>query len=50
MTHLDPVLELDLSTRIDADVLEGLASTVVGLAARLESLEHVALVDTSWRV
>ena len=49
-THLDPVLELNLSTGIDTDVLESLARTVVRLSAVLQRVEDAGLVDPSRRV
>lgn len=49
-THLDPVLELDLSTGIDTDMLEGLTRTIVGLAAGLQSVQHGGLVYAARRV
>ena len=47
MAHLDPVLEFDLSTGVDADLLESLARTVVRLSAVLQRLQDAGLVDPS---
>ena len=49
-THLDPVLELDLSTGVDTNVLESLARTIIGLAASLQGVQDSGLVYAAWRV
>lgn len=47
LAHLDPVLQLDLTTSIYCDVLEGLPRTVVRLSCGLQNVQDVRLVDST---
>lgn len=50
MTHLNPVLELNLSAGINTDVLERLPNTVIRLSSRLQGLEDRGFVNSPRRV
>ena len=43
--YLDPVVELDLSTRVHADMLQDLSRSIVRLSGRLQRLQNALLVD-----
>ena len=43
--YLNPVVELDLSTRVHADVLQDLSRSIVRLSRRLQRLQNALLVD-----
>lgn len=45
-TYLDPILQFDLATSVDGDVLESLSRTIVRFAAALKGLQHGSLVNT----
>lgn len=47
MSYLNPVVQLNLATGIDTDVLQSFPCNIVRLSARLQSLQNGRLVDSS---
>lgn len=47
MTHLNPIVELNFATRVNADMLQRLSSLIIGLSTGLQCLENRDLVYTS---
>jgi len=48
--HLDPIVQLDLSTGVHTNMLEGFSRDIIRLTTRLKGLKDSRFVDTSWRI